>query len=93
MVTKEYKDGSQRASPGEGGGPGGHDDPLFRDLRLEYDWPMIPFDDLIAALERYKRRRELEAAAGTNAAPTPAPKQNSGKGKATISADDYGEEL
>ena len=40
-----------------------------------------------------QRIGELEAAAGTNAAPTPAPKQTSGKGKATISADDYGEEL
>lgn len=25
---------------------------------------MIPFADLVAALERYKRRKELEAAAG-----------------------------
>jgi hypothetical protein len=56
---------------------------------------MIPFDELIAALDRYKRRKELEAAAGTAAPATPpaAPKPSSGKGKATISADDYAEEL
>lgn len=52
---------------------------------------MIPFEDLIAALERYKRRKELEAAAGGTAAPASAPKPTSGKGKATISADDYEE--
>lgn len=52
---------------------------------------MIPFEELIAALDRYKRRKELEAAAG-NAAPTPGPKVPSGKVKTTISAGDYTEE-
>lgn len=33
---------------------------------------MIPFADLVAALERYKRRKEMEAAAGQ---PAPAPAQ------------------
>jgi hypothetical protein len=52
---------------------------------------MIPFEELIAALDRYKRRKELEAAAG-NAAPTPGPKTTSGKVKTTISSGDYTEE-
>lgn len=68
------------------------DNRLFGGGRLEYALTMIPFEELIAALDRYKRRKELEAAAG-NAAPTPGPKVPSGKVKATISADDYSEEL
>ena len=54
---------------------------------------MIPFEELIAALDRYKRRKELEAAAGAAAAPASPPKPTSGKGKATITADDYADEL
>ncbi len=56
---------------------------------------MIPFEELIAALDRYKRRKELEAAAGTAAPATPpaAPKPASGKGKNSISADEYEGEL
>ena len=55
---------------------------------------MIPFEELIAALDRYKRRMELEAAAGTAApaAPVAVPKATSGKGKVSISADDYSDE-
>lgn len=54
---------------------------------------MIPFEELIAALDRYKRRKELEAAAGTPAAAAQATKPTSGKGKGSISADDYLEEM
>ena len=54
---------------------------------------MIPFEELIAALDRFKRRKELEAASGTAAPAAQAPKPASGKGKATILADDYAEEL
>jgi hypothetical protein len=55
---------------------------------------MIPFEELIAALERYKRRIELEAAAGSAApaAPVSVPKAASGKGKTSIVADDYTDE-
>ena len=60
---------------------------------MGYSVFMIPFEELIAALDRYKRRRELEAASGTAAVAAQAPKPPSGKGKATISADDYTDEL
>lgn len=60
---------------------------------MRYCICMIPFEELIAALDRYKRRKELEAASGSAAPAAPAPRPASGKGKATISADDYIDEL
>ncbi len=53
---------------------------------------MIPFEDLIAALDRYKRRKELEAAAGAAAPAAAAPRPPAPKGTGRISAD-YIEEL
>ena len=60
---------------------------------MGYSFYMIPFEELIAALDRYKRRKELEAASGTPAAAAQAPKPTSGKGKGSISADDYTDEM